>query len=687
MSRSFAVLTLAALLFAGARPESQAPVPREAPPPIHLGTAWYPEHWPESRWPEDLRLMREAGLTVVRVGEFAWSRLEPADGRFDLDWLDRAIRLAGAHGLSVVIGTPTAAPPAWLTYGHPETFRVDADGRPAQHGNRTHFSFTSPRYREYCRKVASAMAERWGHAPNVIGWQIDNEYGAPSYDRETARQFQEWLHAKYGTLDALNERWSTSYWSQTYFAWSQIPIPIGAHNPALMLEWKRFVSDTWRSYQKVQLDAIRARADRRQWITHNFMGWFDGFDHYTVAADLDIASWDDYAGARHLEPLWNGLLHDLTRGFKRKPFWVMETQPGSVNWADVNMTLDKGEVRAMAWHAIGHGADAVSYWQWRSAPGGQEQYHGSLVAQDGTPRPLYAEVQQVGREFAAAGGLLAGTAPHARVAMLHSYDDRWAINFQRHHKDFDPGVAFTGVYRMLRRLVATVVVVSTEAPLDGYRLVVAPSLLLVPDALGEKLAAWVRGGGHLVLGPRSGTKNTDDALLPVRQPGPVLAPLLGARVEDYYALDAPVPVSGTWGAASALVWAERLRVDAPDVEVLLTYGTSNGWLDGQPAVVSRVVGKGRMTYIGAGLPPAVLDRAAEWISATTGLTPEFPGLSQGVEVNRRVGDGKEVLIVVNHTAVPQRLTLPKAMANVLTGARAGPVLDLGPRDVAVLDAR
>lgn len=682
--RFFILLTLAALAVAG---HPTAAPPPAASAPLHLGAAWYPEHWPESRWPDDVRLMHEAGLTVVRVGEFAWSRLEPEDGRFDLDWLDRAIQLAAKNGLQVVIGTPTAAPPAWLTGAHPDTLRVDENRLPAQHGNRQHFSFTSPRYREYCRRIAGAMAARWGHTPAVIGWQIDNEYAVPSYDAETARQFQAWLKAKYGTLDALNARWSTAYWSQTYFDWSQVPIPIGPHNPSLMLEWKRFISDTWRSYQKVQIDAIRAHAERRQWTTHNFMGWFDGFDHYVVSADLDMASWDDYAGSRHLDPTWNGLLHDLTRGFKRKAFWVMETQPGSVNWADVNMTLDKGEVRAMAWHAIGHGANAVSYWQWRSALGGQEQYHGSLVAQDGEPRPLYAEVQQLGREFARAGEALAGTAPVSSVALLHSYDDRWAINFQRHHKDFDPGVAFTGCYRALRRLATSVDVVSVDAPLDGYRLVVAPSLLLVPDALGTKLAAWVRAGGHLVLGPRSGTKNADNALLPARQPGPVLAPLLGARVEDFYALEKPVPVAGKWGTADALVWAEPLRVDAVDVEVLLEYGSSNGWLDGKPAVVSRKVGAGRITYIGAGLPPAVLDPGFAWIAQASGLTPEFPGLPSGVEVNRRVGPGKNVLVIVNHTAAAQELTLPKAMTNVLTGAPAGPALRLAPRDVAVLDAR
>ncbi len=322
---------------------------------MYLGTAWYPEHWPESRWRDDLRLMREAGLKVVRVGEFAWSRLEPAEGQFDLDWLERAVHLAAEYGLVTVMGTPTAAPPAWLTQTYPDVLAVREDGRRATHGNRCHFSPTSLRYRQFCERIAGQMAARFGHNPHVIGWQIDNEYNSVSYDDQTRAQFQAWLREKYGSLNALNAHWTTAYWSQEYTDWAQIPLPIGGHNPALMLEWRRFITDVYRLYQRAQIDAIRRHADPRQWITHNFMGWFDLFDHYAVSADLDLAAWDNYVGTGHLDYLNNGAVHDLTRGFKRKNFWLMETQPGCVNWQAVNNVLDRGEVRAMAWHAVGHG--------------------------------------------------------------------------------------------------------------------------------------------------------------------------------------------------------------------------------------------------------------------------------------------------------------------------------------------
>src|SRR6185369_16406069 len=418
--RCFAVFAALAL---PARIACQGAVP-PPPPAILLGTSWYPEQWPESRWEADLTLMQKAGVRVTRLGEFAWSRMEPAQGQYDLDWLDRAISACAKHGIYVVLSTPTPGPPAWLTQKYPETLRLQEDGRPAEHGNRQHFNFASPRYREFTRGIAEALAKRFGHNPWVIGWQIDNEYAEESYDPATKAQFQQWLRDRYGTLENLNQRWTTAYWSETFFDWSQIPIQLRNGNPGLMLSWKRFVSDTWRSYQKTQIDVIRANSDPKKWITSNMMGWFDGFDHYTVTQDVDLASWDDYVGRGHLDPGANGAAHDLTRGFKRKNFWVIETQPGSVNWATVNNSLDKGEVRAMAWHAIGHGADAVSYWQWRSALNGQEQYHGTLIGPDGTPVPVYAEVQQIGAEFAKANAALAGTLPKSEIAILHSYDSR-----------------------------------------------------------------------------------------------------------------------------------------------------------------------------------------------------------------------------------------------------------------------
>jgi beta-galactosidase len=671
------VFSIFAGLFAAGAALAQDQKTMESEMPLYLGTAWYPEQWPESRWDTDLAPMEKAHIHFVRITEFAWSTMEPSEGHYDLDWVERAVRMAEKHHIAVVLGTPSAAPPAWLTSKYPETLRTKEDGSKDKHGNRQQFDWSNAKYRELAGKMAEQMAIRFGHDPNVIGWQIDNEYANASYGPETQAQFQTWLKARYGTLDNLNARWTTSYWSQTYSDWSQIPIETSYGNPGLLLSWRRFVSDTWRSYQKVQIEMIRKHSDPRQFITTNMMGWFDAYDHYTVSQDLDIAAWDDYVGTGHLDPVRNGAAHDLTRGFLRKNFWVMETQPGFVNWSKDNNALDKGEVRAMAWHDVGHGADAVSYWQWRSALNGQEEYHGTLVGADGTPVPLYDEVAQLGREFEKAGSALNGTAPRSEVAVLHSYDSRWAVNWQRHNTAFDPIEALLSYYAPLRALVHDVDIVSPSVPLNQYKLVVAPALNLLTDAQAKNLMDYVQGGGHLVLGQRSAMKNEDNGLQPERQPGP-LAAMLGGRVEQFYALDQDVPVTGDWGTGAGKTWAEQLSVKDPQAHVLMRYGKSNGWLDGQPAAITRVVGKGSITYIGAWMDEKTMDAAAKWMVDASGVHLLPINLPKGVDLYVRSrkgnnGEEKTVWILVNFGNDAATVTLPGPMTDVLGTGRIGSV--------------
>ena len=659
---------------------------------LHLGAAYYPEHWPRERWPEDVRLMREAGLSVARMAEFAWSTMEPEAERFDFAWLAEAIGLLAENGIATVLGTPTAAPPAWLVQRHPDLMAVAADGRRVQFGHRCHSCVTSPDFHDAARRIVRAMAERFGRDPNVIGWQLDNEYNRVCYCDRCRDRFQGYLAERFGSLEALNEAWATRYWSQTYSAWEQIPLPIsprdavltGPHNPGLRLEFRRFVTESYRRFQRLQIAELRPRLGPGVWITHNFMGWFDGLDHYVMTEDLDFASWDWYVGTGHHDHLASGAAHDLTRGFKRRNFWVMETQVGHTNHMPVNNALNKGEARAMAWHAVAHGADAVLYWQWRMALGGQEQYWGTVVDQAGQPRPYYEEIQQVGREFAAVGPLLAGTTPAAEVAILNSYDDRWAIHAQRLHEDFDYVSHLTGYYRPLAGRNVAADVVSVDAPLDGYRLVIAPALHLVNDERAARLRAFAERGGHLMLTIRSGMKDDRNALLPVRQPGP-LAEVAGVEVEDYYALLDPVPVAGPWFAGTSRVWAERLEPrNGAEVRVVARFGPSNGWLDGQPAVTVRPCGRGRVYVVGAWLDEAAQQALVDRIVAGAGVEAVLEAPA-GVEARRRVGgEGREVLLLINHERTEQTVALPWPAHEHLSDTEVGGDLRLPPYGVAVL---
>jgi beta-galactosidase len=681
-------LCAALLLFALAAQRAPAGISNPAAP-LLLGTAWYPEQWPEERWDADLQLMEQAHMRVVRVGEFAWSTMEPSEGRFEFAWLDRAIALAAKHHIAIVLGTPTAAPPAWLTSTYPETLRVDEDGKRAEHGNRQQFSFTNPRYRQFAARIALEMAKRYGHNPNVVGWQLDNELAAPTFDDSARQQFHQWLQHRYVSIAELNRRWTTAYWSQTYNNFEQIPVHSRAENPALLLDWKRFVTDTWVSYLQAQIDVIRPNVDARQFITTNTMHWNAGFDHYLVHKNLDIAAWDDYFPDGHLDPILNAAEHDLVRGYKQKNFWLMETQPGFVNWGAINASLPPGVTREMAWQAIGHGADAVLYWQWRSALNGQEQYHGSILGPDGQPNPIYAEIQQFGAELERASPALAGTTLHADVAILHSYDSHWAIDFQKHTQKFDYVTQITDLYQAIQPTAQTIDIISPDAQLTSYKIVFAPALNVLSESAAKHLLDYVEQGGHLVLGPRSAMKDEDDALQTNRQPGS-LTVALGGHVEQYYALDKPVPITSPIGTGTATVWAEQLTATAPDTRILLTYASgqeSSGWLANKPAALTRAYGKGTITYIGATLDPKLMRATVDVMLHEAGVQPIFPGLPDDVELMQRTSPGREAIwILINHSTELRSVVLPYTMRNLLIGGGewTGQTLQLKPHDVAVL---
>jgi beta-galactosidase len=650
---------------------------------MYYGSAWYPEHWPEARWREDLRLMREAGMNVVRIAEFAWSRLEPAEGCYELDWIERAVAAAAEFGIETVIGTPTAAPPAWLTRKYPDVLAVRESGHPERHGGRGHYSPANPRYQRFCVGIASAMAERFGRNPHVIGWQIDNEYWPYSFDPHTLGRFHAWLKDRYGTLGALNAAWSNTYWSQEYTDWAQIPAWHGWQNPCLLLMGRRFMSEVCREYQRLQYDAIRSRVEPRQWITHNFHA-HKNLDFGRIGREVDFVSWDPYAGPGHLNADKMGRVLDFCRGIQGKNFWVMETQPGTMLGPNVNVTLNRGEVRRMVWHQVGHGADAVLFWQWRSALGGQEQYHGTIVAPDGSPRPLYEEVKVIGAEFARAAQALAGTTPVAPVAMLDTYPDRWALELQKHHDAYDPVTHLQSLYAPLRALGLNVDIVQPDVDLRKYRLVIAPHLHILTPAIVQNLARFIETGGHLVLGPRSGFKDEHNALLPSRQPGADLSALLCAQVAEFYALEADVPVAGRLGEGACRIWAEYLAPGTDDVEILLRYGKSNGWLDGQPAAVTRRSGAGRITYIGAWLDDALSLATVRWACEQAQVATPWDGLPNGVEISSRTSADRNVYIICNHGTSARKLVLPFSAFNLLEGRAADRELMIPANEVVVL---
>ncbi|HYN87504.1 MAG TPA: beta-galactosidase, partial [Ardenticatenaceae bacterium] len=498
-----------------------------------FGVDYYPEHWPEERWPTDARLMQEAGFNVVRLAEFAWSRMEPEEGRFEFAWLDRAIALLAGHGMRVILGTPTASAPPWLMQNHRDIFRVDQSGQRQTYGNRRNYCPNHPTYHDYSRRVVERMAEHYRDNPNVIGWQIDNEFGQG--DRccclVCQQCFHDWLRARYGSLDTLNAAWGTVFWSHEYSDWSQIPTPVetgGSPNPGLALDYYRFSSDSYVRYQQMQLDILRAKYPGA-FITHNFMGFgFGQLNYYDLAAPLDFVAWDIYPRmqwtmAREVDPSSAALGHDTMRGLKRQAHWVMEQQAGPGGWEMVSVAPRPGELRLWAYQSIAHGADGIVFFRWRTFRYGTEEYWHGLLDHDGTPSRRYREIKQMGHELLAHGERLHGSTVKAEVAILNSYDARWAFQIQANNPGFSYPAHFQDLYRAFFRRNVPIDVVAPTTELAGYKLVLAPALHVVPPEVAANLERFVANGGTLLLTARSGVKDVANAVVNQRLPGPLAA--------------------------------------------------------------------------------------------------------------------------------------------------------------------
>jgi len=518
---------------------------------MRLGTCYYPEHWPESWWADDAQRMVEMGLTRVRIGEFAWSRIEPEQGRFDWGWLDRAIETLAAAGLGIILGTPTATPAKWLVELMPDMFALDAAGQVRGFGSRRHYCFSHHGYRAEAARITTALAERYGHNPAIIGWQTDNEYGchdtAISYSAAAAAGFREWLAVKYADVAALNLAWGNVFWSMDYPSFQSIDPPnltVTEPNPAHVLDWRRYSSDSVVIFNRAQVDIIRAYSPGRD-IFHNFMGFFTQFDHHAVGRDLDVAGWDSYP-LGFLEQFWfseadklryarqghpdiAAFHHDLYRGCAKNGRWcVLEQQPGPVNWARYNPAPLPGMVKLWTLEAIAHGAELVSYFRWRQAPFGQEQMHAGLLRPDSTDDVAANEVRAAAQVIAQLGEM---GAPPKSVALVFSYEADWMIDAAPQGQSFRYLELAFEMYSALRKLGLDVDIVSPDASLDGYKMVVVPSMPVLDRAFVDRLAAL---GCPVLLGPRSGSKTRDFAIPENLPPGPlqVLLPVRVVRVES-----------------------------------------------------------------------------------------------------------------------------------------------------------
>jgi beta-galactosidase len=661
---------------------------------FRYGADYYPEHWPEERWPEDARLMQEAGFNVVRLAEFGWARMEPRDGHFDFDWLDRAIAVLAERGIDVVLGTPTASPPPWLMHLEKEFFIVDADGRRQTYGLRREYCPNHLLYRQYSERIALRMAEKYASHPAVIGWQIDNEFGDRCYCDICRGEFQQWLRVRYGSLDALNEQWGTVFWSHIYTDWEQIPVPLEtgkSANPGLGLDYRRFMSDTYRGYQRLQIDILRCHCPGH-FITHNLMGFGYGqLDYYDNAADLDFVSWDNYwryqwdMGAA-IDPCRAALSHDAMRGLKKKNFWVMEQQSGGGGWEMVAVPPKPGEMRLWAYQAIARGADGIVYFRWRTCRTGTEQYWHGILDHHGIPGRRYEEAAQMGGEIERIGETLLEAQVRPRVAVMQSYDTRFAFQIQPNNPRFGYEAHVQDVYRGFYDANVPVEVISEKDPLVGYQVVAVPAMYVLSEETAANLARFAASGGVVIFTPRTGVKNEVNAVVEAKLPG-LVAEMCGVEVEEYVsmpvdednqiALDLP----DSKGRFTAAVWADVLK---PTTAAVVARYTRDYYAD-QAAVTINACGDGQVIYLGTMGNAEFYGAIARWALALAGIEPLLDA-PIGVEIAERWQGERRLLFLLNHGEETQTFPLDGKYRELLSGNQVADEASIGPRDLLILDA-
>ncbi|MGV8953005.1 MAG: beta-galactosidase [Cypionkella sp.] len=616
--------------------------------------------------------MHAMGIRYVRIGEFAWSQIEPQRGQFAFDWLDRAMDVLHAAGLKIVLGTPTATPPKWLVDECPDILPYDEQGRVRGFGSRRHYTMSSQRWWQESARIVEAIARRYGDHPGLVGWQTDNEYGCHdttlSWGPEDLRAFREWLRRRYQSCDQLNDAWGAVFWSMQVADFAQVTLPnltVTEANPAQRMDFWRFHSEQVAAYDLMQCDILRAHSPNR-WITHNFMGFVSDFDHFAVADHLDLASWDSYpigfvekfpfsedernrwAETSHpdIAP-WH---HDLYRGVGRGRFWVMEQQPGPVNWAAWNPVPKRGMVRLWTWEALAHGAEVVSYFRWRQAPFAQEQYHAGLNLPGlDEVSPGGVEAAQVAKEIAELGPL--PVSEQAHVAIVFDYASHWATTIQPQGRDFRYEELAFRWYEALRRRGLNVDVVRPGASLAGYKAVIVPTMIHVTDAALRALEA---AEGVVLIGPRSGSRDRNFAMPLTLAPGPLQA-MTQTRVIEVASLRPGLSQSVTGAVqGQAIRWCDHAETSAKML---------GQFEDGGPALTQSGKVLHLLCWPDEALLGSVMDLVCEQAALPVMMLPEHIRL-------RRRG---EMWFFTNYG--PETWTLPEGF-DCLLGARDLPAHSL-----------
>ena len=653
---------------------------------MKIGVDYYPEQWDRSLWEKDVAMMKDAGVKVVRMGEFAWSRLEPKEGKYDFGWLDEVIGMFDKAGIEVFLGTPTNTPPLWLYEGHPEVLQVGKDGNRVPIGIRGHRCLNSPVYREFCKKIIKKMVSRYKNKKCVIGYQIDNELEANHCCCPVCQQeFRKYVKEKYKSIDQVNKAYGNSVWSGEYSDFSQINPPFGFHqtwlNPSYMLDFNRYASKSTVDYVEFQRRLIhetdsKALITTNNWLCENMPDFYDLFDK------LDFVSYDNYPATslpENQETLYSHAFHlDLMRGIKKKNFWIMEQLSGALgSWAPMSPTLQPGMLKGYSLQAIAHGADAVVHFRWRTAVSGAEMFWHGLIDQSNVPGRRFEEFQDLCRTVDG-WQELEGSTPESQVAIIYGSDQEYAFKIQPQVEGKHYFTQLKAYHDAFASLGIGVDIVDIRSDLGKYKVVVAPTLFVTDKGMADKLDAYARQGGRLVLTNRSGVKDENNQCIMSPLPT-VFADMAGVHVEEYDAIgkkwqklhisqaswllqDKRMTAARQGEEPACQLWCDIL--ESHGAEVLARYGEN--FYEGKAAITVNQYGDGEVYYVGTVMNRWGMVSLMSEIIRKAGIS-HIESLPFGVEHTVRRSQNNRWHFLFNNTGAEQefemRWRLPAGMRN------------------------
>jgi len=661
-------------------------------PHIIYGGDYNPDQWPEEIWQEDVRLMREAGVNLVSLGIFSWSKLEPRPDEYDFDWLDRLMDLLHEHGVSVNLATPTASPPAWLVRHNPEILPVTQDGTTLWHGARRHYCPHSAAYHERATNIATKLAERYAHHPALAMWHVDNEYAChvtECFCDASTSAFRDWLKGRYGSLDILNHAWGTAFWSQIYGEWDEIHPPRKAPafvNPTQQLDWARFNSDSWIACFNEQKAILRNLTPDIP-ITTNFMGFHKPVDYFNFASQEDVVSQDSYPDTYETDwAVKTGMICDLIRSVgARRPWILMEQAASQVNWRQRNVNKRPGIMRLCSLQAVARGADGIMFFQWRQSKAGAEKHHSGMVPHGGTETRVWREVKALGNELPKLKPILASQVK-AEVAILMDWENWWALELDsKPSNDLKLVPQLYSYYRPLFDRNITVDFAHPESDLSRYKLVIAPNLYLVNDNAAKNIHRYVENGGTLLMSFFSGIVDENEHIRLGGYPAP-FREMLGLVVEEY------APYSETQSNTISTKDGKQFRctfwsdvIHLKNAESLANF--EQDYYAGGPAITHNRFGQGNAFYASTLPDPSGMEWLLEHVCTSADITPVVVNAPAGVELLQRRDETSSFLFALNHSNESVQVTFEGQGCNLLTDIDVDGSVELAPSDVAVIQMK